>query len=221
MRFPMFMDIENQSCVVVGGGDYAVKRVETLLPFGALIQVISPEFNIKFSELTEQTRLQLAKKEYHSQDLEGAFLVIAASDDRILNLKVSKDAHERNLLVNVVGSQSESTFAFPALVVRGEAIAGICTSGEFPLMSKYLREKLESVMQPGLGDAMTLLRKYRTIIQESGLPKEKKRMFDERAVETVIQMLDKHDILMHSHALMDDKLKRLYKEVAEQSSRRQ
>lgn len=144
--FPLFIDLKDKKCVVIGGGKVATRKVETLLEFEAKIIVVSP---VVTEQLESQKKIGVLKhvdRGYCEIDIEGAFLVIAATSDRIVNEKIYIDAVKRGIFVNIADNPDKCTFIFPSVVKRDKLIIGISTSGTFPVLSKYLRKKLDEML---------------------------------------------------------------------------
>ena len=122
-RFPLFIDLRGKKCVVVGGGTVAVRRVGVLRTFGADITVIAPEW--KGRELPPNW----LQKPYEVGDLNGAFLAIAATNDRAVNHRVGEDANKMHIPVSVADAQEECSFFFPAVCMGDGMIAGLVSDG--------------------------------------------------------------------------------------------
>lgn len=140
--------LHNYRCVVVGGGQVAARKAESLLEAGAQPTVISPAVDARLQAAAEGGHILLLLRPYAAGDLDGAFLVIAATDDPATNQAVFLEAMQRNLLVNVVDDPQHSNFILPALVRRGDLSIAISTGGASPALARRLREKLESDFGP-------------------------------------------------------------------------
>jgi siroheme synthase-like protein len=143
--FPFFVDLEEKSCLVVGGGSVAYRKVESLLPFGVRVNVVSPKFCPALLQLAEaeQVRLAFFQRTYQESDLEDVFFVIAATDDALCNREIARACHEKNILVNVVDEPELCSFYFPSLLKRGDLVAGVCSGGKSPVLSSQVRKTLE------------------------------------------------------------------------------
>jgi precorrin-2 dehydrogenase/sirohydrochlorin ferrochelatase len=136
--------LENRRCIVVGGGEVAQRKVESLLEAGAeQVVVISPHLTHKLRALLQAKRIEHRPRGYQQGDLEGAFVVIAATDDPDVNGEVWQEAQERRLLVNVVDDPQRCNFFVPSVVRRGDLTISICTGGQDPALSARLRQELE------------------------------------------------------------------------------
>jgi len=136
--------LADRRCVVVGGGEVAQRKVESLLEAGAdRVAVISPRLTHKLKALLQAKRIEHHPRGYRQGDLEGAFVVIAATDDPDVNREVWQEAQERHLLVNVVDDPQHCNFFVPSVVRRGDLTISICTGGQDPALSARLRQELE------------------------------------------------------------------------------
>lgn len=123
-HFPLFVDLTGKKVVVIGGGVIACRRIAALLDFGAAVTVIAPILKEHFEGIFWADRL------YADGDLEGAFLAVAATDDRRVNFQVGAAAHALNIPVSVADCQAECSFYFPAVCVGTDVVAGVVSRGE-------------------------------------------------------------------------------------------
>lgn len=161
-HFPIFINLAGKKCALVGGGTVAVRKARMLLDFGALVYVSDPEPAAEMEELYVQGAITLRKRRYGGpDDLQGAVLAIAATDDAETNRRVSKDAKALGIPVNVVDVPELCTFYFPAVARRGELVAGISTSGGYPALAARLRDVLEEVWPDNLDSKLKVLAEAR------------------------------------------------------------
>ena len=136
--------LEKKRCIVVGGGQVAQRKVESLLEAGAeRVVVISPRLTRGLRALLEANRIEHRPRGYRQEDLKDAFLVIAATNDPNVNSDVWQEAQERRLLINVVDDPARCNFFAPSVVRRGDLTISICTGGQDPALSARLRQELE------------------------------------------------------------------------------
>ena len=152
--FPFFMEIKDEKCLVVGGGTVALRKIEKLLPFGVKITVVSPAFCVEIEEMKEIQKIQ---RPFEKKDIEGMFFVIGATDDENINAEISVLCREKNIPVNIVDDPEKCTFFFPALVKRGEFVAGFSTGGGSPLAAQYIRKKVEDAVPEGFDRVVEVL----------------------------------------------------------------
>ncbi len=160
--FPFFIELKGKKCVVVGGGKVASRKIEILSKFNGDIVVISPEISDEIKVLKDSGKLVHINRCYQSSDIMGAFMVIAATSDTLVNDNVYTDAVNHGILVNVVDDPQRCTFLFPALVKRSDLVIGISTSGSYPTLSKKIRKKVDSMVNSNINeDVMSLLKEFR------------------------------------------------------------
>jgi precorrin-2 dehydrogenase/sirohydrochlorin ferrochelatase len=141
--FPIWVNLNNKSCVVVGGGQVAERRIASLLAANAQVIVVSPEVTPTIAEWIAEGRLDGLKKYYASGDCLGMFLIIAATNSAEVNAQVYCDALEQGQLINRVDSPERSNFIVPAVVRRGKLAIAVSTSGASPALAAQIRQKLE------------------------------------------------------------------------------
>jgi siroheme synthase-like protein len=140
--YPIFLDISKKSCLVVGGGNVAERKVSILLKFKANIKVVSPRISKPLQKLVEKGRIHVSQKEYDASDLNGVALVFAATDVESVNQSIRRDASERNIPVNVVDNPALCDFIVPSIVKKDPILIAISTSGTLPFLSKKLRKDI-------------------------------------------------------------------------------
>ena len=162
MRYPLFLDLTNQSAVVIGAGNVATRKIRTLLRAKAAVTVISPQATPVIRRLAQKKCVRWVRRRYRRSDLRGARLAIAATDDAEVNQVICLEAKRRNLLVNCITSPTAGNFFVPSLVRRGGISLAISTSGASPAFAKRLRADLEHFLgdeYPRLLKAMTAARR--------------------------------------------------------------
>ena len=143
MRYPLFLDLASQPVVVIGAGSVASRKTRTLLAAGAVVTVISPVASAMIRRLARAKRIRWMRRRYRRGDLRRARLVIAATDDLMVNTLVCAEAKRRKLLVNCIAPPSAGTFIVPSQVRRGGITLAISTAGTSPAFAKRLRRDLE------------------------------------------------------------------------------
>lgn len=196
--FPLFVDLEGKKCVVVGGGAVALRKIEILLQFEANPVIIAPEINSFIEELERQGKISIIKKEYSRQDIDGAFLVIAATSEQEVNEKVFRDAKHCNIPVNVVDDPEKCTFIFPSVVKRGDLVMGISTSGKYPALSKKIRKTIEALYPDEYSGILSLLAEFRDKVRKNIANRAQR----ERILRCVIDELYYLDVITYE-ALSD------------------
>jgi precorrin-2 dehydrogenase len=146
--YPVYLDLRDRPCLIVGGGQVAERKTLSLLEAGANVTVISPSLTQKLQELSQSGKIIHLPKTFDDKDLTGALLVIAATDSREVNTSIGRLCKKRNILVNVVTPPDESSFIVPSVVERGELLIAVSTSGMSPALSKKIRQELEERYGP-------------------------------------------------------------------------
>ncbi|MGH4139103.1 precorrin-2 dehydrogenase/sirohydrochlorin ferrochelatase family protein [Clostridium sp.] len=143
--YPMMINIKNDKCLVVGGGNVAFRKIRDLMEYGGKITLISTKINEEIKHLIETSdkRIIYIEDDYKKKYIKDAFIVIAATNDKGVNLQVAKDCAQKDILVNVVDDLECSKFIVPAKVKRGDLTITVSTNGKCPFYSKLLRKKLE------------------------------------------------------------------------------
>jgi precorrin-2 dehydrogenase / sirohydrochlorin ferrochelatase len=156
--YPAFIDLENKKTVVVGGGKVAERKILGLLGRGAKVTVVSPGITKRIEREKQKGRLRHIFRAYRKSDLKEAFLVIAATDDREVNERVSRDAP---CLVNVVDVPKLCNFIVPSTMQRGPLTIAISTGGVSPALARSLRKELEKIYGCELSEYLKALRTIR------------------------------------------------------------
>ena len=120
--YPIFLNLEGKKCVVVGGGEVALRKVRALLDSGAKVVVVSPTLNSDLAQLAEAETISLISREYEPKDLKDAVIVVAATDIAEVNQNIAKKARKHGILVNVVDRPEASDFIMPSFVRRGDLV---------------------------------------------------------------------------------------------------
>lgn len=177
--FPFFVDVENQNCLVVGGGVVALRKIEKLLPFNPNITVVSPKVH---KEILSIKNINIIKRKFDFNDLKEKSFVITATDDKVLNKEIYNSCEENNIPVNTVDDKDNCSFIFPALARNNGVTVAISTSGKSPLYAKYLRKKIENLIQDS-ESIVDNLSKYREKIKNEISLEENRKLAFEKLLE--------------------------------------
>jgi precorrin-2 dehydrogenase len=134
--------LKGRRCLVVGGGEVGLEKVEGLLACDANVTLVAPEAHPALVDLALEGSITWAGREYHTADLEGCLIVIAATGDSELNIRVSEDAERRSMLVNVVDVPPLCNFILPAIVRTGPLAVAISTAGASPALAKRMKREI-------------------------------------------------------------------------------
>ena len=180
--FPMFMKLEGRSCLVVGAGAIGEPKIASLLTSGASVRVIAPQVSPAVAEWARAGAIVWEVREFKATDLDGVFLVIAATSSREVNGAIFHEAQQRNILCNVVDDPEYCDFYYPAVVSRGDFQLAISTNGHSPALAQRIRRELEIQFGPEYGGWLEELGKIRQQLFASGMsPEERRRLLHELA----------------------------------------
>jgi precorrin-2 dehydrogenase/sirohydrochlorin ferrochelatase len=176
--YPILVDLEGKNVIVVGGGLVARRKVETLLEYGAKVHIVSKTLVPELRDHVIQNKVLHLGKEFKDEFLDEVFMVIAATDDHLLNHRVSHKAKERGVLINAVDQPEDCTFIVPSILKRGDLLIAVSTSGKSPAMAKKVREALERKFGDEHGAFLRLMGHIRREILERGLSqRENQQLF--------------------------------------------
>ena len=154
--YPVYIQLREQACVVIGGGKIAEGKVDGLLAVEAKVTVISPEITPRLQELAKHNQIAYIARTYQPGDLTGAFIVICATDRAEINHQVWREASANNQLVNVVDDTPRCNFIAPSILRKGDLTIAISTSGKAPALAVRLKERLQRELGPEYGRFLEL-----------------------------------------------------------------
>lgn len=198
--FPFFVDVENQNCLVVGGGVVALRKIEKLLPFNPNITVVSPKVH---KEILSIKNINIIKRKFDFNDLKEKSFVITATDDKVLNKEIYNFCKENNIPVNTVDDKDNCSFIFPALARNNGVTVAISTSGKSPLYAKYLRKKIENLIQDS-ESIVDNLSKYREKIKNEISLEENRKVAFEKLL----------DYSLSNESITDDLVDKIIKDLS-------
>ncbi|MGR8978966.1 MAG: siroheme synthase CysG [Gammaproteobacteria bacterium] len=187
--FPIFVKLKDQSCLVVGGGEVAARKIELLARAGAKITVIADDIGHRVHAMEDLYGLTILQKSFCPDDLQTFRLVVSATDDNRINELVAKTAQEQNIPVNVVDNPKLCSFIFPAIIDRSPVIAAVTSGGSAPVLARLLRAKLESIISPSYGRLALFAEKYRHIVKQQIKLPAQRRIFWENVFQGPIAEL--------------------------------
>ncbi len=167
--YPLFLNVCGKRCVVIGGGQVALRKVKVLLECGANVEVISPEPCSELAKLAKDKQISVSYRQYQPDDLKGAFVAIAATDDRGINLQIAKEAQSNAILVNVVDDAENSSFILPSYLRRGDVTIAVSTAGRSPALARKIRTRLEKDFGDEYASLVLLIDEVRTEIKRQGI----------------------------------------------------
>ncbi len=167
--YPIFLNISDKKCVVVGGGQVALRKVRTLLEHGASVEVISPELCPELNKLAEDGKIRVLRRNYRAGDLQDTSIAIAATSDKSTNLEVVKESRRKAVLVNVVDDAESSDFIAPSYMRRGDVTIAISTAGRSPALARKIRTKLERDFGDEYASLALLIDEVRAEVKQQGI----------------------------------------------------
>ena len=180
---PLFLNLQQQRCLVVGGGEVAARKLELLIKAGVDITVVAISLCQRVEELKSQYPLTIKLNAFSPDDLANAQLVVAATDNRELNAEIAANAKAIGLWVNVVDRPDLGNFIFPAIIDRSPLIAAVASGGASPVLTRLLRGKIESVIPSAFGKLADLADQFRPMVKEHIQNPAQRRIFWERVLQ--------------------------------------
>lgn len=171
--YPLNLDIENKNCVVVGGGEVALRKIRGLLEAGAVVKVIAPKICAGVEELFQRGEVSLVREKFSAEMLGDEIILIAATNDKELNQQISEAAQSKKILVNVV-DEAGGNFNVPSRIRRGDFLLTLSTGANSPAFSKFARRMLEAEFNENFGAGLKIISTYRREVKQL-LPNYKQR----------------------------------------------
>lgn len=172
--FPMFVQLKYKKCLVIGGGNVALRKIQVLKDFEADVTVIAPEMNSQIRQIPKICRIF---RSFMEEDFEQADLVVAATHDKDINHAISVACRQRNIPVNAVDQKEDCSFIFPSYVKEGEVIAAFSSGGQSPVITQYLKKEIKPVLTNELGQIAQTLGTLRTMAKECIETEELRKAF--------------------------------------------
>jgi len=185
---PIFLDVRDQPCLVVGGGDVAARKVSLLARSKGRITVVAPELGAALAQESSAGRVSHRAKAFSPADADGFAVVIAATDDQSVNEAVAGACRERRIPVNVVDQPRLCTFILPSVIERPPLTVAVSSGGASPVLARLLRARLEALIPAGYGRLAGLAREFRDAVK-ARFPFAERRRFWEHALQGPIAEL--------------------------------
>jgi len=167
--YPILLNIQGKKCLVVGGGEVALRKARMLLEHGAIVEIVSPAFCPELNELAKDSAVRAIHKDYEPEDLNDALLVVAATDDARINEKVAAEARKTGILVNVVDKPDISDFIVPSYFRHGDIIVAVSTSGKSPALARKIKGELERDLKIEYGQLAIIASEVRSELKQRGV----------------------------------------------------
>lgn len=195
--YPVFLNITGKLCVVIGGGRVAERKVKSLLSEGAFVRVISPELSEDLALLADEGKIDWRKKTYNFTDVDKAFLVFAATDNREIQRIIANQAHANKQLVNVADDPASCNFHVPATIRRGDLSVAVSTGGVSPAAAALIKNRLEKEFgkeYETLLDIMALARQITGKDNETLTQQDRKKIYKKILHEDIIEWIKNGEV---------------------------
>jgi precorrin-2 dehydrogenase/sirohydrochlorin ferrochelatase len=177
--YPVYLDITNKRCIVVGGGDVAERKAERLLSFGARVTVIGKTLTPLLETMKRDGRIEHINADYDGAFISDAIMVIGATNREDINAQISRDGKHKGILVNIVDDPGRCDFILPSIMQQGDLSIAISTGGKSPALAKKLREDLETLYGPEYKVLLDVLGNLREkIVARGHSSDENKQLFE-------------------------------------------
>jgi uroporphyrin-III C-methyltransferase / precorrin-2 dehydrogenase / sirohydrochlorin ferrochelatase len=180
---PIFFNIKNRHCVVIGGGDVAMRKVSMLLKASAAITLYSPEICHELQDLVDAQKIKYVPIIFEKNQLYGACMVIAATDDEAVNEAVSLAAKAQNIPVNVVDAPDLCTFTMGSIIDRSPVVIAISSEGNAPVLARYIRTKIETMLPASYGRIAAIAGEFREQVKAKFATTQARRIFWEGVLQ--------------------------------------
>jgi uroporphyrin-III C-methyltransferase / precorrin-2 dehydrogenase / sirohydrochlorin ferrochelatase len=180
--FPIFIDLRDHRCLVVGGGTVALRKTRQLLAAGALVTVVAPEIDPDFDTQAAGGAVEILRCRFQPALVSGRRLVVAATDDPEVNREVAAAAQHRGVPVNVVDAPELCTYIAPAIIARDGVTVAIGTDGVAPILVRGLRARIDAAIPHGLGRLAALVARWRATVRRCLPSSVVRRRFWEQVV---------------------------------------
>nr|VFJ90717.1 MAG: uroporphyrinogen-III C-methyltransferase /precorrin-2 dehydrogenase [Candidatus Kentron sp. H]VFJ91797.1 MAG: uroporphyrinogen-III C-methyltransferase /precorrin-2 dehydrogenase [Candidatus Kentron sp. H]VFJ98435.1 MAG: uroporphyrinogen-III C-methyltransferase /precorrin-2 dehydrogenase [Candidatus Kentron sp. H] len=180
---PVFLDIKQRPCLVIGGGEVAARKAALLLQAGAFVTVVAPDLGATLAKLHDEGRIGHRARVFSADDLDDHRLVIAATDDHELNQRVAHLANARALPVNVVDKPALCSFVIPSVIDRSPVVVAVSTGGASPVLARLIRARLETLIPASFGRLALLAASFRERVKQHFSSPPDRRIFWEKILQ--------------------------------------
>ncbi len=180
---PIFFNIKNRPCIVIGGGEVATRKVTMLLKASAAITLISPVLCVELQQMLDDKKFQYDNENFDPSQLNGACMVVAATDDDAVNKAVSIAAQALSIPVNVVDSPALCTFTMGSIIDRSPIVIAVSSGGKAPVLARYIRTKIETMLPAGYGRIAAIAGEFRGQVKAKFKTTQARRFFWENMLQ--------------------------------------
>ncbi len=187
--YPIFLNLTGCRSVVIGGGEVAARKTRVLLSAGAKVTVVAPAVVAGIERLARRRKVNLINRRFAPSDLSGAQLVIAATDDQLVNELASRLCQRKRIWINVVDQPALCSFIFPAVMRRGKLVIAVSTGGVSPALAKWIRRDLECRYGAEFQSLLEKMAGARGRIKERVMGVRRRKEIFERALKAYMKVL--------------------------------
>lgn len=170
--FPMFIDISQKKCLIVGGGKVALRKASVMSSFGAVVYVVAPKI---IKEIKDIENIKCYEMEIQLEDIGKYDIVIAATDNKTLNHNIFTVCNEKKIPINSVDNIDNCSFIFPSYIKQKDVITAFSSGGKCPVVSQYLKEEMEKIIPCCIGDITEYIGSIREEIKKLDVTKSVKK----------------------------------------------
>ncbi len=206
--YPILINLQKYSCLVIGGGKVAFRKVESLLEFKAKITVLSPTFCQPLLKLSEEKKINTIRKEYKKEFLTNFKIVFCTTNDAKVNQQVYNDCKSENILLNIADKPEYCDFILPAILKRGDLSISVSSQGKAPFLVKDIKRKMELLISPAYKEIIRLASSLRKNLMNGHSSVNKRKAF-EKFLKTDWEKILTEDGKLKAKAKVDNILKEL------------
>lgn len=185
--FPMFVQLKNKKCLVIGGGRIALRKIEVLKDFEADVTVIAPEM---IPQIRQIDKIRRIFRTFMEKDFKDVNLVVAATDDQKVNSEISQICRQQKIPVNAVDQKEDCSFIFPSYVKEGEVVAAFSSGGQSPVITQYLKKKIKPDLTEELGQIAQILGGLRTLAKSCIATEQQRKAFYRELLQIGLEDID-------------------------------
>ncbi|WP_431087285.1 precorrin-2 dehydrogenase/sirohydrochlorin ferrochelatase family protein [Paenibacillus sp. 8b26] len=201
---PISLNCKNKICCIVGGGRIAERKVKGLMESGAFITVISPNITPDLQVLADHKQLHWVNRVYREGDLQGAFLVYAATDRREVNNTVAHEAVQRGILVNVADRSEDADFITPGIIRRGRLTISVSTSGAGPAVTSEITSALDTLFGSEYEPYLDFMYDMRQAIKRTvSSPQQRAKLLRRLASNGILEQIRRQEFTAWTQEEMD------------------
>jgi precorrin-2 dehydrogenase/sirohydrochlorin ferrochelatase len=177
--YPVYLDVSDRRCVIIGSGEVAARKAIRLAQCGAMVTVVGKRLSVEMSGLIDEGAVSHIDADYSIEHLHGAFMAIGATDRNDINETIARDARTMGILVNIVDDPDNCDFILPSVLNRGDLSISISTGGKSPALAKKLRLEMEERYGPEYVILLNIMGSLREkIVTTENSSDDNKKMFE-------------------------------------------